>query len=100
MVKIEDITDGMIHGFWFLTQISSGPNVYIYYDDRDDHYQDQSHSIRSSFSKLPNGVIIFTYSTMDHIMLSESDLKFLIKTSIINFLLPYHRSDRIDSLLD
>jgi hypothetical protein len=93
MVKIEDITDEMIHGFWFITQISSGPNVYIYYDDRDD-------SIKSSFSKLPNGVIIFTYSTMDHIMLSESDLKFLIKTSIINFLLPYHRSDRIDSLLD
>jgi len=93
MVKIEDITDEMIHGFWSITQISSGPNVYIYYDDWDD-------SIKSSFSKLPNGVIIFTYSTMDHIILSESDLKFLIKTSIINFLLPYHRSDRIDSLLD
>jgi hypothetical protein len=96
MVKIEDITDEMIHGFWFITQISSGPRVYVYYDDRDD-------SIKSSFSKLPNvlrGVIIFTYSTMDHMMLSESDLKFLIKTSIINFLLPYHRSDRIESLLD
>jgi hypothetical protein len=93
MVKIEDITDEMIHGFCFITQISSGPRVYVYYDDRDD-------SIKSSFSKLPRGVIIFTYSTMDHMMLSESDLKFLIKTSIINFLLPYHRSDRIESLLD
>lgn len=97
MVKIEDITDEMISEFWFTTQISSGPNVtgcvvYVYYDSLDD-------SVKCSFATKPNGIIIFTYNTFEHLMMSESDLKSLIKTSIINFLLPYHRSDRLDSLL-
>lgn len=92
MVKIEDITDEMISEFWFTTQISSGPNVYVYYDSLDD-------SVKCSFATIPNGIIIFTYNTFEHLMMSESDLKSLIKTSIINFLLPYHRSDRLDSLL-
>lgn len=93
MVKIEDITDEMVDGFRFTMGISSGPEVYVYYDSSDD-------SIKCSFSVKPNGFIIFTYTTFEHLMLSDSELKSLIKTSIINFLLPYHRSDRIDSLLD
>lgn len=93
MVKIEDITDEMIQKFWFTTQISSGPKVYIYYDSSDD-------AINCSFSTIPSGEIIFTYTTFEYLMLSEVELKSLIKTSIITFLLPYHRSDRINSLLD
>ena len=90
MVKIEDITDEIVDKFRLSMIIA---DVYIYYDSSDD-------SIKCSFSVKPNGFIIFTYTTSEHLMLSELELKSLIKISIINFLLPYHRSGRIDSLLD
>lgn len=87
------ITDDLINSLWFTTQISSGPNVIIYYDRMKDEFKATLHSV----SDTDDYQIIFIYETMQHRM-SEENLKSLIKNKINQFLAE-HRNQKIDYIL-
>lgn len=89
------ITDDLINSLWFTTQISSGPNVIIYYDRRKDEFKATLHSV----SDTDDYQIIFVYKTQEHLMMLEQNLKSLIRYKINQFLAE-HRNQKIDSILD
>lgn len=87
------ITDELVNHFYGVTQISSGPPVYVYY-----------HRIKKEFDVcLGNSVlldtdkqIVFKYETT--IRYWNQNLKKIIKKSMIDFI-KSHRDEKIDLII-
>lgn len=94
-MTISLITDELVNHFYGVTQLSSGPPVYIYY-----------HRIKKEFDVcLGNSVllepndkqIVFKYE-VSLSLVSSKNLKCVIRESMIDFI-KKHRDEKIDSII-